>query len=213
MGTAMYNITSPGSADGSLSTQLDTAHLLKANTFDSQSNEEPLHLLSMLMPMPLFSAFVHLSKNEAIDAPPPSLQLSNFFDDLIKEAHPSPSDVANDSLSLQDPTSHMASDYRDGNTSKGSLNDSNGSIKAGPRPGEEGHIQAHRSEEATPPVSDHWEGDAWRETLDKQEYIILPLFQVTIQALVSKRNGHEAYKIVGRMDLQQARGYSTKEKQ
>ncbi|OJD09753.1 hypothetical protein AJ78_08947 [Emergomyces pasteurianus Ep9510] len=245
MSTSTYNITFPGSADGSLSTQLDTAHLLKANTPDSRSNEEPLHLLPMLMPMPLFSASVHLSKDEAsetfanfsalpstvsglddinwdewilfdpspVDAPPPSLQLSDFSDDLIEKAHPSPSDVANDSLSLQDPTLHMASDYRDGNTSKGSLNDSNGSIKAGPRPGEEGHIQAHRSEEATPLVSDHWEGDAWRETLDKQEYIILSLSQVTIQALVSKRNGHEAYNIVGRMDLQQARGYGTKGKQ
>ncbi|OJD26192.1 hypothetical protein ACJ73_02438 [Blastomyces percursus] len=224
MSTFTYDITSPGPADGSLSTQPDTAYPLEADTSDPRSNEEPLHLLPMPMPLPLFSASVHLSKNAAsetfanfsalpatvsdlddinwdewilfdpspVDVPPPSLQLSDFFDDPIRETHPSPSDVANDPPSRQEPTSHIASNYREGNTSKRSLNDSNGSIKAGPRPGEEGHIQAHRSEEATPPVSDHWEGDVWRETLDKQEYIILPLSQVAIQALVSKRNGHEA---------------------
>ncbi|OJD11670.1 hypothetical protein AJ78_07606 [Emergomyces pasteurianus Ep9510] len=223
MSTSTYNITSPGPADGSLSTQLGTAHLLKANTSDPWSNKEPLHLLSMFMPLPLFSVSVHLSKDAVnewilfdpfpVDVSSPSLQLSDFFDDPIREAQSSPSDVANDSLSQQEPTSHMASDYREDNTSKGSLNDSNGSVKAGPRPGEEGHIQAHRSEEANPSVSDHWEGDVWRETLDKQEYIILPLSRVAIQALVSKRNGHEAYKIVGRMDLQEARGYGTQEKQ
>ncbi|OJD12712.1 hypothetical protein ACJ73_09308, partial [Blastomyces percursus] len=52
MGTSTYDITSPGPADGSLSTQLDTAHLLEANTPDPPSNEEPLHLLPMPMPMP-----------------------------------------------------------------------------------------------------------------------------------------------------------------
>ncbi|EDN05937.1 predicted protein [Histoplasma mississippiense (nom. inval.)] len=247
MGTSTYDITSPGPADGSLSTQLDTAHLLEVYTPDPWSNEEPLHLLPipMPMPMPLFSAPVHLSKDAAsetfanfsalpstvsglddinwdewilfnpspVDVPPPSLQLSDFSDDPIEEAHPSPSDVADDPPSRQEPTPPLAFDYREGNTSKGPLNDSNSPIKADPHPGEERHIQAHRSEEVTPPASDHWEGDAWRETLDKQEYIILLLSQVTIQALVSKRNGHEVYKIVGRMDLQQARGYGTQEKQ
>ncbi|EER44427.1 conserved hypothetical protein [Histoplasma capsulatum H143] len=245
MATFTYDITSPGPADGSLSTQLDTAHLLEAYTPDSRSNEEPLHLLPILMPMPLFSASVHLSKDAAsetfanfsalpstvsglddinwdewilfdpspVDVPPPSLQLSDFSDDPIEEAHPSPSDVANDPPNRREPTPPLASDYREGNTSKGSLNDSNGSIKADPCLGQERHVQAHRSEEATPLMSDHWEGDAWGEMLDKQEYIILPLSQVTILALVSKRNGHEVYKVVGRMDLQEARGYGTQEKQ
>ncbi|OJD10017.1 hypothetical protein AJ78_08798 [Emergomyces pasteurianus Ep9510] len=143
MGTFTYNIMSPGPADCSLSTQLDTAHLLEANIPNSRSNEELL--LSMLMPMPLFSVSVHLFKNA----------LSDFSDNLIEKAHSSPSDVVNDPFSQQEPTSHMASEYHDGNTLKRSLNDSHDSIKAGPRPSEERHIQAHQSEEVTPPVSDH----------------------------------------------------------
>ncbi|OJD12528.1 hypothetical protein AJ78_06893 [Emergomyces pasteurianus Ep9510] len=103
MGVFTYDIAFSGPVDGSLSTQLNTAHLLKANTPDPRSNEKPLHLLSMLMPMlmlmPLFSVFVHLFKNAAIDVSLPSLQLLDFFDDLIEKAHSSPRDVANDPLS------------------------------------------------------------------------------------------------------------------
>ncbi|OJD16126.1 hypothetical protein AJ78_03706 [Emergomyces pasteurianus Ep9510] len=41
------------------------------------------------------------------------------------------------------------------------------------------------------PPSDHWEGDALWETLDKQECIIVPLSQVKILKLVFKRDRDE----------------------
>ncbi|ODH47235.1 hypothetical protein GX48_06696 [Paracoccidioides brasiliensis] len=108
-----------------------------------------------------------------VNVPPPSLQLWDFSDDPIEEAHPSPSDVADDPPNRQEPTLPLAPEDGEGNTSKELLN-SDDSIKADPRPAEEHHIQAHRSEQVTPLVSDRW--DALGE-LDKQEYIILPLSQ------------------------------------
>ncbi|EDN02510.1 predicted protein [Histoplasma mississippiense (nom. inval.)] len=81
-----------------------------------------------------------------------------------------------------------------------------------PRLGEERHIQADRSEQVIPLVSDRWEGDAWGETLHNQECIILPLSQVKILKLVYKRDGDEMYQIVGRIDVQETRGYGTQGK-
>ncbi|EDN04468.1 predicted protein [Histoplasma mississippiense (nom. inval.)] len=213
MATFTYNITSPGPADGSPSPQLHTVRLLEAYTPDPWSDEEPQHLLAMPMPVPvpLFSASGDLSKNAANDVSPPSLQLSDFSDDPIEEAQPSPSDVADDPPNRREPTL-PALDDREGNTSKEPLNYSDDSIEASPRPGEERHIQAHQSEQVTPLVSDCWEGDALGETLDKQEYIILPLSQVKILKLVYKRDGDEMYQIVGWIDLQETRGYGTQRK-
>ncbi|OAX84074.1 hypothetical protein ACJ72_01553 [Emergomyces africanus] len=45
-----------------------------------------------------------------------------------------------------------------------------------------------------------------------QEYIILPLSQMTIQKLVYKRDGDEIYQIVEQIDVQEARGYGTQGK-
>ncbi|OJD27984.1 hypothetical protein ACJ73_00617 [Blastomyces percursus] len=63
------------------------------------------------------------------------------------------------------------------------------------------------------PPSDHWEGDALGETLDKQEYIIVPLSQVKILKLVFKRDGDEMYQIVGRIYIQETQGYGTQGEQ
>ncbi|EDN02400.1 predicted protein [Histoplasma mississippiense (nom. inval.)] len=143
-----------------------------------------------------------------VNVPPPSLQLSDFSDDPIEEAHPSPSDVADDPSNRREPTLPLAPEDREGNTSKEPLN-SDDSIEADPRPGEEHHIQAHRSEQVTPLVSDRWEGDALGE-LDKREYIILPLSQVKILKLVYERDGDEMYQIVGWTDLQETWGTQEK---
>ncbi|OJD23446.1 hypothetical protein ACJ73_05200 [Blastomyces percursus] len=220
MATFTYDITSPGPTNGSLSPRLQTKHLLGAYTPDPRSDEVHQHLLPMPMPMPmpmpvpLFSASGDLSKDAAnevfadfsalpstvsglddinwdewilfnsppVNAPSPTLQLSDFSDDPIDEAHPSPSDE---------------------------LLNSDDSIEADPRPGEEHHIQAHRSEQVTPLVSDRWEGDALGE-LDKREYIILPLSQVKILTLVYERDGDEMYQIVGWKDLQETWGTQEK---
>ncbi|EDN09142.1 predicted protein [Histoplasma mississippiense (nom. inval.)] len=140
-----------------------------------------------------------------VDVPPPSLQLSDFSDDPIEG--PSLNDVADDPPNQREPTPSLAPEDHEGNTSKEPLNYSDGSIEADPRLGEERHVQAHRSEQVTPLVSDCWEGDALGETLDKQEYIILPLSQVKILKLVYKRDGDEMYQIVGWIDLQETRRY------
>ncbi|KMP10239.1 hypothetical protein CIRG_09920 [Coccidioides immitis RMSCC 2394] len=139
---------------------------------------------------------------------PTVTQLSDFSDDPIEEAHPSPSDVADDPSNRREPTLPLAPEDREGNTSKEPLN-SDDSIEADPRPGEEHHIQAHRSEQVTPLVSDRWEGDALGE-LDKREYIILPLSQVKILKLVYERDGDEMYQIVGWTDLQETWGTQEK---
>ncbi|OJD10077.1 hypothetical protein AJ78_08765 [Emergomyces pasteurianus Ep9510] len=67
MSASTYDITSSGPADGRLSTQLNTAHLLKAYTSDPRSNEEPLQVLSIHMStsMSQFSASVHFFKKTA----------------------------------------------------------------------------------------------------------------------------------------------------
>ncbi|EDN11156.1 predicted protein [Histoplasma mississippiense (nom. inval.)] len=147
-----------------------------------------------------------------VDFTPPSLQLWDFSDDPIEEAHPSPSDVADDPPNRREPTPPLASDNREGNTLKEPLNYSDGSVEADPHTGEEPNVQVHRSEQIIPLVSGHWEGDALGETLDKQEYIILPLSQVKILKLVYKRDGDEMYQMVGRIDLQETRGYGTQGK-
>ncbi|EDN09491.1 predicted protein [Histoplasma mississippiense (nom. inval.)] len=212
MATFTYDITSPGPADGSPSPRLNTVHLLEAYTPDPRSDEEPQHLLPMPIPMPvpLFSASGDLSKDAAIDVPPPSLQLSDFSDDPIED--PSPKDVADDPPNQREPTPSLAPEDREGNTSKEQLNYSDGSIEADPRLGEKLHVQADRSEQVMPLVSDRWEGDALGETLHNQEYIILPLSQVKILKLVYKRDGDEMYQIVGQIDLQETRGYGTQGK-
>ncbi|KAL2368815.1 hypothetical protein RJ035_008411 [Blastomyces gilchristii] len=220
MATFMYDITSSGPADGSPSPQLHTVHLLEAYTSDPQSNEEPQHLFPMPTP-----PWVSAPKNAAsemfadcsalpstvsglddvnwddwilfdsspVDVPPPSLQLSDFSDDPIEEAHPSPNDVTNDPPNQQESTPPLVPDYREDNTSE-LLNYSNDSIEADPHPGKE-HVQAHRSEQVT---------------LDKQEYILLPLSQVTILKLVCKGDGDEMYQIVGW--IEEAQGYDTQGK-
>ncbi|OAT01665.1 uncharacterized protein BDCG_17190, partial [Blastomyces dermatitidis ER-3] len=63
MAIFMYNTTSPEPVNDSLSSQLHTVHLLKACTSDPQSGEESQHLLSMLIPVPLFPVSDDLSKN------------------------------------------------------------------------------------------------------------------------------------------------------
>ncbi|EDN05643.1 predicted protein [Histoplasma mississippiense (nom. inval.)] len=210
MATFTYDITSSGPANRSPSPRLHMEHLLWAYTPDPRSDEVHQHLLPMPMPMPvpLFSASGDLSKDAAINVPPLSLQLSDFSDDPIEEAHPSPSDVADDPSNQREPTLPLAPEDREGNTSKEPLN-SDDSIEADPRPGEEHHIQAHRSEQVTPLVSDRWEGDALGE-LDKREYIILPLSQVKILKLVYERDGDEMYQIVGWTDLQETWGTQEK---
>ncbi|EEH17292.2 hypothetical protein PABG_07453 [Paracoccidioides brasiliensis Pb03] len=145
-----------------------------------------------------------LFNSPPVNVPPLSLQLSDFSDDPIEEAHPSPSDVADDPPNRQEPTLPLAPEDGEGNTLKELLN-SDDSIKADPRPAEEHHIQAHRSEQVTPLVSDCW--DALGE-LDKQEYIILPLSQVKILKLVYERDGDEMYQIVG--DLKETWGAQEK---
>ncbi|EEH42582.2 uncharacterized protein PADG_07402 [Paracoccidioides brasiliensis Pb18] len=208
MATFTYDITSPGPANRSPSPRLHMEHLLWAYTPDPQSDEVHQHLLPMPMPMPvpLFSASGDLSKDAAINVPPPSLQLSDFSDDPIEEAHPSLSDVADDPPNQREPTLPLAPEDGKGNTSKEPLT-SDDSIEADPRPGEEHHIQAHRSEQVKPLVSDRW--DALRE-LDKREYIILPLSQVKILKLVYERDGDEMYQIVGWTDLQETWGTQEK---
>ncbi|EDN06627.1 predicted protein [Histoplasma mississippiense (nom. inval.)] len=212
MATFTYDITSPGPADGSPLPQLHTVY-----TPDPRSDEAPQHLL----PMP-FSASGDLSKDAAsevfadfsalpvsgldeinwdewnlfdsppVDIPPPSLQLSHFSDDPIEEAHPSPNNVADDPPNQREPTPSLAPQDREGNTSKEPLNYSDSSIEADPCPGEERHVQVHRSsEQGIPLVSGCWEGDALGETLDNQEYIILPLSQVKILKLVFKDMAHK----------------------
>ncbi|EEH39493.2 hypothetical protein PAAG_08762 [Paracoccidioides lutzii Pb01] len=141
-----------------------------------------------------------------VNVPPPSLQLSAFSDGPIEEAHPSPSDVADDPPNRREPALPLAPEDGEGNTSKEPLN-SDDFIEADPRPGEEHHIQAHRSEQVTPLVSDRW--DALGE-LDKREYIILPLSQVKILKLVYERDGDEMYQIVGWTDLQETWGAQEK---
>ncbi|EEH21785.2 hypothetical protein PABG_04001 [Paracoccidioides brasiliensis Pb03] len=143
------------------------------------------------------------------DATPPSLQLSDISDDPIEEAHRSPSDVADGPPNQRQPTPPLASDNREGNTLKEPLNYSDDCIEVDPRPGKEPHVQTHRPEQVTPLASNRWEGDALGETLDKQEYIIVPLSQVKILKLVFKRDGDEMYQIVGRINLQETQGYGT----
>ncbi|EDN11280.1 predicted protein [Histoplasma mississippiense (nom. inval.)] len=240
MATFTYDITSSGPANRSPSPRLHMEHLLWAYTPDPRSDEVHQHLLPMPMPMPvpLFSASGDLSKDAAsevfadfsalpstvsgldeinwnewilpppVDVPPPSLQLSDFSDDPIED--PSPKDVADDPPNQREPTPSLAPDDREGNISKEQLNYSDG--EADPRLGEKRHVQADRSEQVMPLVSDRWEGDALGETLHNQEYIILPLSQVKILKLVYKRDGDEMYQIVGRIDLQETRGYGTQGK-
>ncbi|KAL2366219.1 hypothetical protein RJZ56_000867 [Blastomyces dermatitidis] len=148
-----------------------------------------------------------LFDSSPVDVTPPSLQLLDFSDDPIEEAHSSPSDVADDPPNRREPTPPLASGNREGNTLKEPLNYSDGSIDADPRTGEERNVQVHRSEQVITLVSGRWEGDALGETLDNQEHIILPLSQVKILKLVYKRDGDEMYQIVGRIDLQETRGY------
>ncbi|EDN02502.1 predicted protein [Histoplasma mississippiense (nom. inval.)] len=88
-----------------------------------------------------------LFDSSPVDVTPPSLQLSDFSDDPIEEAHPSQSDVADDPPNRREPTPPLASDNREGNTLKEPLNYSDSSIEADPRPGEERHVQVHRSEQ------------------------------------------------------------------
>ncbi|EDN06468.1 predicted protein [Histoplasma mississippiense (nom. inval.)] len=147
-----------------------------------------------------------------VNVPPPSLQLSDISDDPIEEAHRSPSDVADGPPNQREPTPPLASDNREGNTLKEPLNYSDDCIEADPRPGKEPHVQTHRPEQVTRLASNRWEGDALGETLHNQEYIILPLSQVKILKLVYKRDGDEMYQIVGRIDLQETRGYGTQGK-
>ncbi|OJD10624.1 hypothetical protein AJ78_08419 [Emergomyces pasteurianus Ep9510] len=196
MAIFMYDTTFPGSVDGSFSPQLHIVHLLKACTPDSRSDEEPQHLLSMLMPVPLFPASGDLFKNAAseefadfsalssivsgldginwdewilfdsspVDVTPPSLQLSDFFNNLIEKVHSSPSDVADDPLNRREPISSLASDNLEDNTLKKLLNYFDGFI------------------------------------------------EVKILKLVYKQDGDEMYQIVERIDLQETREYGTKEK-
>ncbi|EDN06864.1 predicted protein [Histoplasma mississippiense (nom. inval.)] len=119
-------------------------------------------------------------------------------------------DLSKDAASESQPLPWPQKD-REGNTSKAPLNYSDGSIEADPRLGEERHVQADRSEQVIPLVSDRWEGDALGETLHNQECIILPLSQVKILKLVYKRDGDEMYQIVGRID-EETRGYGTQGK-
>ncbi|EDN03749.1 predicted protein [Histoplasma mississippiense (nom. inval.)] len=82
-----------------------------------------------------------LFDSSPVDVTPPSLQLSDFSDDPIEEAHPSQSDVADDPPNRREPTPPLASDNHEGNTLKEPLNYSDSSIEADPRPGEERHVR------------------------------------------------------------------------
>ncbi|EDN03768.1 predicted protein [Histoplasma mississippiense (nom. inval.)] len=132
-----------------------------------------------------------LFDSSPVDGSPPSLQLPDFSDDPI-EAHSSPNDVANDPPNQRESTPPLVPDYREGNTSE--LLNYSDVIEADPHPGKE-HVHAHRTEQVT---------------LDKQEYILLPLSQVTILKLVRKGDGDEMYQIVGR--IEEAQGYDTQGK-
>ncbi|OAX79949.1 hypothetical protein ACJ72_05729 [Emergomyces africanus] len=143
----MYNIIFPGLINSSLSSQLHTEHLLRAYTPDPQSDKVHQHRLSMPMSMfmsvSLFSASSDLSKNAAINVLSLSLQLSDFSDNSIKKAHSSASDVTDDFFNQQESTLSPASEDHDDNTSKKSLNYSDGFIKNDQCLSEEQHIQAH----------------------------------------------------------------------
>ncbi|OJD15468.1 hypothetical protein AJ78_04263 [Emergomyces pasteurianus Ep9510] len=85
---------------------------------------------------------------------------------LDDETHSSPNDVANDPPNQREPTPPLVPDYREGNTSK-PLNYFN-VIEADLHPGKE-HVHAHQTEQVT---------------LNKQEYILLPLSQMSILKLM-----------------------------